>query len=96
MADPTPEVYAAAADAYRGELQMGEWHAAEPGSLRAAVDAVWRIAEREIRAKVAAELRAALTSSARPPWAVIGNVYRAASVAEWAARIAEGGDTDGR
>ena len=51
--------------------------------------------ERQIRAKVAAELRAALIAGERPPWAAVGNADRAASVAEWAARIAEGGDTNG-
>ncbi len=53
-------------------------------------DEAWSIVERSTRAKVAAELRAALIAGERPPWAVVGNPVRAASVAEWAARIAEG------
>ena len=76
MTEPTPEAYEAAFRA----VDDGDYNTAQ-----IAVDAVWKIAEATVRAKVAAEIRAACECATSDDQAIVRSCEY-----ERAARIAEG------
>lgn len=81
MTGPTEAAYEAAARAYAGNRQAG---------INAAVDAVWSLARTQVAAEIRAEAKREIEFKATRLWFELGE-HQLETVAEWAARIAEGG-----
>lgn len=83
------------AGGYAWHIDYDAHATAQERPFRAAVDSAYFAGEAAGRAQAAADIRAQIIAGAWPPFLGVGAKPRAADLAEWAARIAEGGEPRG-